>query len=115
MKRQIDQWGPLEILYRLKTQGFEKLLNTNLLPTKVIKKLINSTSEAVKVKPNENNLSSFRVIADHLRASSFLIAEGVLPSNEGRGYVLRRIMRRGMRHSHLLGSKEPIFYKILNL
>ena len=76
------------------------------------KKLINSTSEIVKVKPNEKNLSSFRVIADHLRASSFLIAEGVLPSNEGRGYVLRRIMRRGMRHSHLLGSKEPIFFNI---
>jgi len=76
------------------------------------KKLINSTSEIVKVKPNEKNLSSFRVIADHLRASSFLIAEGVLPSNEGRGYVLRRIMRRGMRHSHLLGSKKPIFFNI---
>ena len=76
------------------------------------KKLISSTSEIVKVKPNEKNLSSFRVIADHLRASSFLIAEGVLPSNEGRGYVLRRIMRRGMRHSHLLGSMEPIFYNI---
>ena len=76
------------------------------------KKLINSTSEIVKVKPNDKNLSSFRVIADHLRASSFLIAEGVLPSNEGRGYVLRRIMRRGMRHSHLLGSKEPIFFNI---
>ncbi len=75
-------------------------------------KLINSISETVKVKPNENNLSSFKVIADHLRASSFLLAEGVLPSNEGRGYVLRRIMRRGMRHSHLLGSKEPIFYNI---
>ncbi|MDA9731749.1 alanine--tRNA ligase [Candidatus Pelagibacter sp.] len=75
-------------------------------------KLINSISETVKVKPNENNLSSFRVIADHLRASSFLLAEGVLPSNEGRGYVLRRIMRRGMRHSHLLGSKEPIFFNI---
>ena len=75
-------------------------------------KLINSISETVKVKPRENNLSSFRVIADHLRASSFLLAEGVLPSNEGRGYVLRRIMRRGMRHSHLLGSKEPIFYNI---
>ena len=77
------------------------------------KKLINSTSEILKKKVDQKNLASFRVIADHLRASSFLIAEGVLPSNEGRGYVLRRIMRRGMRHSHLLGSKEPIFYKIL--
>ena len=76
------------------------------------KKLISSISETTKVKPSENNLSSFRVIADHLRASSFLIAEGVLPSNEGRGYVLRRIMRRGMRHSHLLGSKQPIFFNI---
>ena len=76
------------------------------------KKLIYSTSEVVKKKPDKNNISSFRVIADHLRASSFLIAEGVLPSNEGRGYVLRRIMRRGMRHSHLLGSKEPIFFNI---
>jgi len=75
-------------------------------------KLINSIADVVKIKPNEKNLSSFRVIADHLRASSFLIAEGVLPSNEGRGYVLRRIMRRGMRHSHLLGSKEPIFFNI---
>ena len=75
-------------------------------------KLINSTADAVKTKPNEKNISSFRVIADHLRASSFLIAEGVLPSNEGRGYVLRRIMRRGMRHSHFLGAKEPIFFNI---
>jgi alanyl-tRNA synthetase len=76
------------------------------------KKIIQSTSEIVRQKPDQKNLSSFRVIADHLRASSFLIAEGVLPSNEGRGYVLRRIMRRGMRHSHLLGSKEPIFYNL---
>ena len=52
------------------------------------------------------------MIADHLRASSFLIAEGILPSNEGRGYVLRRIMRRGMRHAHTLGSKNPIFFKL---
>ena len=76
------------------------------------KKIIQSTSEIVKRKPDQNNLSSFRVIADHLRASSFLIAEGVLPSNEGRGYVLRRIMRRGMRHSHLLGSEQPVFYNL---
>ncbi len=79
------------------------------------KKIINSTSEILKIKAHEENIASFRVIADHLRASSFLIAEGVLPSNEGRGYVLRRIMRRGMRHSHLLGSKEPIFNKIFKI
>tara|TARA_Y100001970_G_scaffold257356_1_gene335965 strand:+ start:397 stop:3060 length:2664 start_codon:yes stop_codon:yes gene_type:complete len=76
------------------------------------KKLISSISDVTNVKQDKENLASFRVIADHLRASSFLLAEGVLPSNEGRGYVLRRIMRRGMRHSHLLGSKEPVFFKI---
>ena len=76
------------------------------------KKLIQSASDSLNLKVDKNNQSSFRVIADHLRASSFLLAEGVLPSNEGRGYVLRRIMRRGMRHSHLLGSKKPIFYDI---
>jgi len=77
------------------------------------KNLIKVSSELTKTKVNKENIASHRVIADHLRASSFLIAEGVLPSNEGRGYVLRRIMRRGMRHSHTLGSKEPIFYKMI--
>jgi len=77
------------------------------------KSLIETSSNLTKTKVTEKNMASHRVIADHLRASSFLIAEGVLPSNEGRGYVLRRIMRRGMRHSHSLGSKEPIFYKMV--
>jgi len=76
------------------------------------KNLIETSSNLTKTKVTKENIASHRVIADHLRASSFLIAEGVLPSNEGRGYVLRRIMRRGMRQSHTLGSKEPIFYKI---
>ena len=76
------------------------------------KTLIEASSNLTKTKVTKKNIASHRVIADHLRASSFLIAEGVLPSNEGRGYVLRRIMRRGMRHSHTLGNKEPIFYKM---
>tara|TARA_A100001015_G_scaffold75414_1_gene83682 strand:- start:776 stop:3436 length:2661 start_codon:yes stop_codon:yes gene_type:complete len=79
------------------------------------KKLITASSEITKTKINNDTIASHRVIADHLRASSFLIAEGVLPSNEGRGYVLRRIMRRGMRHAHTLGSKKPIFFKLFDV
>ena len=78
------------------------------------KKIMSASSEITKTKINESTIASHRVIADHLRASSFLIAEGVLPSNEGRGYVLRRIMRRGMRHAHTLGSKDLVFHKLFN-
>ena len=79
------------------------------------KKIMASSAELTKTKIDENTIASHRVIADHLRASSFLIAEGILPTNEGRGYVLRRIMRRGMRHAHTLGNKDPIFYKLFNV
>ena len=75
--------------------------------------LIGATADILKVDPNGPHKPSYRVIADHLRACSFLIADGVLPSNEGRGYVLRRIMRRGMRHAHILGAKEPMLYRLV--
>jgi alanyl-tRNA synthetase len=78
------------------------------------KKIISASADITKAPINEKTIASHRVIADHLRASSFLIAEGILPSNEGRGYVLRRIMRRGMRHAHTLGSKSPIFFKLFD-
>jgi len=79
----------------------------------LFQEIINFTENIVKVKVEAEAKFSYRVIADHLRASSFLIADGVVPSNEGRGYVLRRIMRRAMRHAHMLGNKEPLMYKLL--
>jgi alanyl-tRNA synthetase len=79
----------------------------------LFKAIIGATADLVKVDPEGAQKPSFRVIADHLRATSFLIADGVLPSNEGRGYVLRRIMRRGMRHAHILGAKEPLIYRLV--
>jgi alanyl-tRNA synthetase len=75
--------------------------------------LIAASEELTSTKAEGENKASHRVIADHLRASGFLVADGVLPANEGRGYVLRRIMRRAMRHAHLLGSKEPLMYRLV--
>lgn len=78
----------------------------------LFKALISSAQQAIGFNGESSN-ASLRVIADHLRSMSFLIAEGVLPSNEGRGYVLRRIMRRAMRHATLLGASEPVIHKIV--
>ncbi len=75
--------------------------------------LIRASEDLLNVAAEGKNRASHRVIADHLRASSFLIADGVLPSNEGRGYVLRRIMRRAMRHAQLLGASEPVLWKLV--
>ena len=75
--------------------------------------LIGAIAELTKTSSDGPQRASHRVIADHLRASAFLIADGVLPSNEGRGYVLRRIMRRGMRHAELLGAREPLMWKLV--
>jgi alanyl-tRNA synthetase len=79
----------------------------------LFKNIIKSAENFINKKVSDKNISSYRVIADHLRATAFLIADGVLPSNEGRGYVLRRIMRRAMRHAFTLGSDLPVLYKIL--
>jgi alanyl-tRNA synthetase len=79
----------------------------------LFRSIIGVTADILKVDPNGAHKPSYRVIADHLRAAAFLMADGVLPSNEGRGYVLRRIMRRGMRHAHILGAKEPMLYRLV--
>ncbi|MET4068330.1 alanyl-tRNA synthetase [Bradyrhizobium sp. S3.2.6] len=89
-------------------QGVDSVFETDLF-----RHLIDATSSALGHGPNEQTVASFRVIADHLRSSAFLVADGVLPSNEGRGYVLRRIMRRAMRHAQLLGAKEPLMHRLV--
>ena len=82
--------------------------------TDLMRALIEASSEATGSKSDGDNSNHHRVIADHLRSTSFLIADGVMPSNEGRGYVLRRIMRRAMRHAHLLGAKDPAMHQLVS-
>ncbi|WP_016744426.1 alanine--tRNA ligase, partial [Rhizorhabdus wittichii] len=81
--------------------------------TDTFKALIAASGELTRTATNGDFKASHRVIADHLRASGFLVADGVLPANEGRGYVLRRIMRRAMRHAHLLGAAEPLMHRLV--
>jgi alanyl-tRNA synthetase len=88
-------------------QGVHENYDVDLFRT-----LIAASEAATGVKAEGDRIPSHRVIADHLRSTSFLIADGVTPSNEGRGYVLRRIMRRAMRHAHLLGAQEPLMHRL---
>jgi alanyl-tRNA synthetase len=81
--------------------------------TDTLRALILASAEATGQDPDGPHRTSHRVIADHLRAAAFLIADGVLPSNEGRGYVLRRIMRRAMRHATMMGAKDPVMYRLV--
>jgi alanyl-tRNA synthetase len=89
-------------------QGVESVFETDLF-----RHLIDAASSALGHGPDADTVASFRVIADHLRSSCFLVADGVLPSNEGRGYVLRRIMRRAMRHAQLLGARDPLMWRLV--
>src|SRR6201986_1870885 len=89
-------------------QGVDSVFETDLF-----RHLIEAPASALGHGPKENDVASFRVIADHLRSSAFLIADGVLPSNEGRGYVLRRIMRRAMRHAQLLGAEQRLMHRLV--
>ena len=81
--------------------------------TDTFKALIAASGALTHTATTGDNQASHRVIADHLRCAGFLVADGVLPANEGRGYVLRRIMRRAMRHAHLLGAKEPLMHRLV--
>ncbi|MBV7260368.1 alanine--tRNA ligase [Erythrobacter crassostreae] len=85
----------------------------NNYDTDTFRSLISASERLTRVAAEGDNVASHRVIADHLRSTSFLMADGVLPSNEGRGYVLRRIMRRAMRHAHLLGASEPLMHRLV--
>jgi len=106
-KPSIDTGMGLERLAAL-LQGKHDNYDTDLFQS-----LIAASVDLTGVPAEGDAQASHRVIADHLRATSFLIADGVLPSNEGRGYVLRRIMRRAMRHAHLLGAKDPVLHRLV--
>ena len=81
--------------------------------TDLMRSLIEASAHATSTEPDGKGKIHHRVIADHLRATAFLIADGVMPSNEGRGYVLRRIMRRAMRHAHMLGAQDPVMFRLV--
>jgi alanyl-tRNA synthetase len=86
---------------------------TDVFDTDLFRRLIQASAELTGQHADGAHAASHRVISDHLRSSAFLIADGVLPSNEGRGYVLRRIMRRAMRHAHIIGAKEPLMWRLV--
>ncbi|MGH1379085.1 MAG: alanine--tRNA ligase [Alphaproteobacteria bacterium] len=97
--------------------GLERIVATlmgsnNNYDIDIMRDLIEHSADLTSVEADGDMAASHKVIADHLRACSFLLADGVMPSNEGRGYVLRRIMRRGMRHAHLLGAQDPLMHKL---
>ncbi len=97
--------------------GLERIVATlmgsnNNYDIDIMRSLIEHSADLTGVKPDGDMAASHKVIADHLRSCAFLLADGVMPSNEGRGYVLRRIMRRAMRHAHLLGAQDPLIHKL---
>ncbi len=106
-KQSIDTGMGLERISSL-LQGTNNVFETDLMSA-----LVEASAHATSTGVEDDIIVHHRVIADHLRSTSFLIAEGVLPSNEGRGYVLRRIMRRAMRHAHLLGAKDPVMHRLV--
>ena len=106
-KQSIDTGMGLERIGAL-LQGKHDNYDTDLM-----RSLIEASAHATSSDPDGPGKMHHRVIADHLRATSFLIADGVMPSNEGRGYVLRRIMRRAMRHAHQLGAKDPVMFRLV--
>jgi len=106
-KPSIDTGMGLERISSL-LQGSNDVYDTDLM-----RSLIEASAHATHTEPDGDGNVHHRVIADHLRSTSFLIADGVLPGNEGRGYVLRRIMRRAMRHAHLLGAQDPVMHRLV--